>query len=447
MPMRTHRTHFSNRDQSGDPFDVPPDMRQAFFTLANLAKRRSPEEIDAMTIPAVEVLLERLEKEWEEIDQEWRTLRSAVRSETALERIGHEYMRHSDMYMELKATLRARLAIANAIGWPTATSAGASPSLAFGATGQTIQIQIAEPVNLPRFSGCDEDWALFRNTFVAEVHSNARFNKSQKLRHLLNAVDGRARNILGSWSTDCGESYEQAWQGLCTAYDNEYNTVQAHIRKIDALRPVQRPTCSAIREVLDTTRSAHRQLGILLTKEFVGDHMLIHRIEQLLDTESRSQWALRRLPNALPTLEQMFGFLEIRSTALLGLSDGPGRQYEQNTRSGPPVPPTGRGNEPRPNCRLCPGERHWPFKCTKFRAMPLSERWAHVNERKMCGNCFSFLHKTNDCPDSKCPRCRTLHNSSLCSSNSKIEKRPNTSRRTAETPSAGTTASTTPQQQ
>lgn len=446
VPTRTRRTHFSHWDHTDNTSDMPPDMRQAFLMLANLAKRRSPEEINAMSVPAVEVLLERLEKEWAEIDQEWRSFRSTGCSETVLERIGCEYMRPSDMYMELKAILRARLSIAQSIGWTTTPSSDGAPSLSLGAMGQTIQIQIAEPINIPRFSGRDEDWALFRNTFVAEVHSNVRLNNPQKKRHLLNVIDGRARNILGNWSPDCGESYEQAWQGLCNAYDNEYNTVQAHMRKIDALRPIQRPTCSAIREVLDTTRSAHRQLGILLTKELMGDHLVIHRVEQLLDAESRAQWALRRLPNALPTLEQMFGFLEIRATALL---DWPSRPYEQNTRSGPPVPATARGNEPRPNCRLCPGERHWPFKCTKFRAMPLSERWAHVNERRMCGNCFSFLHKTKDCPDSGCPRCHTPHNSSSCSNNNKIERRPiaHASRRTTESSSAGTAAGANPQRQ
>lgn len=203
-PVRTRRSHFTNCDQTSDASNVPPDMRQAFFTLANLAKRRSPEEIDAMTLPAVEVLLERLEKEWAEIDQGWRSFRSTGCSETILERIGCEYMRHSDMYMELKAILRARLSMAQAIGWATTPSSSGSPSLSLGATGQTIQIQIAEPINIPRFSGRDEDWALFRNTFVAEVHSNARFNNSQKLRHLLNVIDGRARNILGNWSLAIG---------------------------------------------------------------------------------------------------------------------------------------------------------------------------------------------------------------------------------------------------
>lgn len=405
---------------TGNTVDVPPTMQQSFFALSTLASRRSKNDIAAMSIPAIEVNLEQLEKVWTEIEQEWRNLRTHVPSETALERIGQEYARHADLYMELKTTLRTHSTVTQAIGWPTSAQANGSTAVAIGNNGQSIQIQLAEPITVPRFSGRDEDWARFRSVFLAEVHSNLRLNNSQKLRHLLNAIGGRARHILGNWTSDLGESYDLAWQSLCTTYDNEFNTIRAHLRKIDALRPIQRPTCDAIREVLDTVRGAQRQLQVLVNAENLSEHLLMHRIERLLDSETLSQWALRRVPSALPTLNQMYEFLELRASALLGLTELSGLQFHQRTRDTSVVSAIGRSDERRPDCNMCPGERHWPFKCIKFKKLSLSERWAHVNERRMCGNCFSLRHKANQCQDRKCPRCRTPHNSCLCPANTQI---------------------------
>lgn len=439
---RTRRMSYSDRRRTGESVDIPPTMQQAFLSLEVHSKRRSETDLAAMSMPEIEVYLERLEGLWAEIEQEWRALRSSIYSGTEMSCIVAEYARHSDIYMGLKSALRARLVAAQANNWPTLANTTTS------AAGQTIQIQLAEPANIPQFSGRDEDWAHFRSAFVAEVHSSSRFNNSQKLRHLLGAIRGRARDILGSWTPDCGESYMQAWQGLCNSYDNEYNTIQAHLRKIDSLHKVQRPTGTAVRDVLDTVRSAHRQLRLLLTPELVADHLLMHRIEAALDSETLSQWSLRRLPSTLPTLNQMYEFLELRASALFGMLGESGRTNDnQRSRgfaaSSTTAPRTGRGDEPRPKCELCANERHWPFACPKFKALALRERWAYVNERKMCGNCFSSRHKTSDCSDKKCPRCIKLHNSCLCPSNANIGNHPNSSRRPIEISNTGTAAGAT----
>lgn len=450
-PKRTRRTHFTNFEDITDPLEVPSTMRQAFFMLALLAGRRNDEQIAAMPTPEVEVYLEQLEKKWSEVEQEWRELHTFVQSEAMLAIVGQEYARNAEIYMQLKGKLRTRMCLAPPMGWTQATG---SSSMAIGATGQTIQIQMPEPVNVPKFSGKDEDWARFRAAFIAEVHNNGRLNNAQKLRHLLSAIEGRARDILGQWSPNQGESYEQAWKSLCHAYDNEYNTVKAHLRRIDDLRPVQRPTCATIRQVLDTVRSAHRQLQVLLTTDQVTEHLLMHRIEGLLDSESLSQWALRRLPMQLPTLAGLYEYLEMRASTLWAMTGQSGRSAEQHPRTSTPAavaapatPALGRTDERRPDCTLCPGERHWPFKCTKFKALPLTARLAHVDKLRMCRNCFSLRHQASQCPDKKCPRCREPHNSCLCPANVKIENTQSANRRAITAPETGAAANTTTTQQ
>lgn len=403
--------------QSGETKDVA--WRQALFALAMHAKRRSEEELAAMTKPEIEVHLEHLETLWEEIELRWRELGTFVHLEPELDRIGQNYALHSQMYLEFKTRLRTQLSSIQPIGCSPITHSDGSAGLSIGPTGQTIQIQLPEPINVPQFSGRDEDWSHFRGAFVAEIHNNVRLNNAQKLRHLLNALSGRARNILGSSTLDCGENYEEAWGVLCNSYDNEYNTIQTHLRKIDALRPVQRPSCDSIRTVLDTTRSAHRQLRLMLTAERIAEHLLMHRIEALLDAETLSLWSLRRLPNTLPTLDKLFEFLELRASALMGAS---GEVVRVNDwRKTNVAPPVNRGDQQRPNCGLCVGEHHWPYNCVKFKAMSLRDRWAYVDDQGMCGNCFAY-HKTNSCEKRKCPRCHSPHNSALCPANTLIKK-------------------------
>lgn len=180
-------------------------------------------------------------------------------------------------------------------------------------------------------------------------------------------------------------------------------------------------------------RGAQRQLQLLLSPEKVADYFLLHKIECTLDPESQTQWGMRRTANSLPTLEQMYDFLELRSSLLAALprpANAP-RQADEHRRGSTASGqnPTsmvnaGRGDEPQPKCDLCPDRYHWPFKCPKFRLMPISERTAYVIRRKMCLCCFSTKHIAANCSDRQCPRCHVRHNSCLCPHNPNAPKIP-----------------------
>lgn len=75
-------------------------------------------------------------------------------------------------------------------------------------SGQVIQIQLAEPPKIPKFSGHEIDWANFQAQFEAEVHNNNQLSNAQKLRKLLDALEGRAKRAIGDWPTTDERSYE-----------------------------------------------------------------------------------------------------------------------------------------------------------------------------------------------------------------------------------------------
>lgn len=184
------------------------------------------------------------------------------------------------------------------------------------------------------------------------------------------------------------------------------------MQKIFALKVVYQPSAEALREILDTTRVAHRQLSLMLSPEKVAEYMLLHRLEWLMDAESKSQWATRRTANTLPTLSDLYDFLEIRSSLMAASAHTtkPREELKASTLQNVARNPSSGGAEARPNCYLCSGERHFPYHCAKFKALKLSDRHAYAEERKLCLNCFGSKHTTINCPRMKCPRCYQAHN-------------------------------------
>lgn len=172
---------------------------------------------------------------------------------------------------------------------------------------------------MPKFAGNEEEWANFREAFKAEVDANPRYSDPLKLRKLLSSLEGRAKKAIGNWTTTDVRSYPLAWAALCKMYDNEYGTIRAHLQKVSALKQLPHATRDGLHDVLDTVRSAQRQLQLLLTPEEMTDHILLYLIERALDSESQTQSGIRRTANELPTLSGMYEFLEVRSSLLAAL--------------------------------------------------------------------------------------------------------------------------------
>lgn len=375
---------------------------------------------------------------WAEFEIGWKEIAEQALSDEQLEEAAVFYGELTDMYLRYNATLRGKSGQHRTGTAINASPAGSLPiSVADGR--QFIQIQLADPPSVMKFSGQEIEWANFHMQFEAEVHSNPHLSKAQKLRKLLGSLEIRAKQAIGDWPTTDERNYDLAWDALCRQYGNEYNTVRAHLQKLSDLRPIRQPSCEALRELLDTTRGSHRQLSLLLTPEKVAEYILLHRVERLMDAESQAQWGMRRSTNAMPTLVEIYEFLELRASLLAAMPTASRQREEQRSGSagGNASAPiergrsAGRATESRPRCGPCNGERHWPFRCAKFKALKMPERLAYVARFRMCVNCFIQKHVANNCPDPRCPRCREAHNSALCPRNTEISSQSGASRRAA----------------
>lgn len=410
---------------------LPAAVRMLAMSIRRFVERGMVSEKSSASIIETEANIEQLQKLWQRFEVGWEKVIELSLSPTQMNDSADFYSEILDIFLRKSTELQSHKNDLAKIANASTSCAKAGPwPYTMTSSGQVIQIQLAEPPKVPRFSGHEIDWANFQAHFEAEVHNNSQLSNAQKLRKLLDALEGRAKQAIGAWPTTDERSYELAWQALCRQYSNDYNTISAHMQRIFALKAVRQPSAEALREILDTTRVTHRQLSLMLSPEKVAEYILLHRLEWLMDTESQSQWATRRTANTLPTLSDLYDFLEIRASLMAASPHAVKPRDEFKASTVQNVARNHSGAETRPNCYLCSGERHFPYHCAKFKALKLSDRNAYAEEHKLCLNCLGSKHTTSNCTRMKCPRCNEAHNSTLCPRNQKIEsaKRPSSSR-------------------
>lgn len=410
---------------------IPQSMRLSAIMMQRWMSNHDGEAIANWSMNEASTRLEHLEEMWREFNVGWQALTLRSISSANLNTCSDFYGEITDEYLRFKSMLRDRFGHVSSL--PNSGIAHKQSSTAVTAGGQMIQIQLAEAPKVPKFSGLEVDWANFRAIFEVEVHLNMGISNTQKMHLLLNSLEGRAAKAYANWPIINDNSYGLLWAEICNHYGNEYNTIRAHLQALQTLKPMQHPTSDAMRQMVDVARGSFRQLQLLLKPEQIAEYMVLHQLESLLDAEGRAQWNLRRTMEALPTLSQMFNFMQLRASMLDTLAVAPGTQITTTNngfRSKVPANNTsiatqrgqsiGRGDEPHPACDLCAGQTHWPFKCPQFREKSIAERTNYVITHRMCTNCFSFKHFSKNCPDKGCPRCNKKHNSCLCPLNARI---------------------------
>lgn len=72
-----------------------------------------------------------------------------------------------------------------------------------------------------------------------------------------------------------------------------------------------------------------------------------------------------------------------------------------------------KSSEKNSKCSCC-NEAHALYKCASFGEKTVEERIDFARSKKLCLNCFSYFHKTNECKSTfNCKTCKKKHNSML----------------------------------
>lgn len=161
----------------------------------------------------------------------------------------------------------------------------AGPGIVHVALGDTTYTD-----RITKFDGNFAKWATFRDSFKAAVLDRTDLRPVQKLLRLQQSVTGMAEDILGEW-TLTPENLLLAWEQLCRAYNNEYQTIRAHIRDLFEMPTVKAESYSGIRGLINTVTNTSRQLASLLEPEARCEFMIMYLLENRMPVRTRSAYA------------------------------------------------------------------------------------------------------------------------------------------------------------
>lgn len=296
-----------------------------------------------------------------------------------------------------------------------------------------------ERITPPVFSGDFAKWSEWKAMFESLVHNHQALTDTQKFHYLKNSVDGDAANVLDGWHT-VGENYQPAYDALIHLYENKYRIVLAHIDELHKMPKLINETYEGLRQMIDTTNRALRQLRVIGSPVQHWDHMIIYELLVRMPQTTITNWETSHDLAEMPTLEQVLRYLERRARSIVNLGQQTNQQEQNaigignngNNNGAKPktfqkAQPFGNNNKPKPftsepsrspiSCHKC-GQPHPLNRCEIFRdQMSVDERRAFVRTENLCSNCFSKGHKAGatQCPYGICRRCKNgPHNSMLC---------------------------------
>lgn len=401
---------------------------------------------------AVKCRLEMLQGRWNDFASSCRRLQELCSTVDGFDENRSIYEQGETAYIVARGALQTRL---DELSPQTAQPTFAEPNI--------VQVQLSDVTghaNAPRFSGDFAQWATFRDWVTTTVQDNKRLSNTERLWKLLSALDGQAKEAVGNWQASDERSFEMAWMTLKNQYNNDFQTIRAHLSGVAALSPIRRDSVDDVCRILNTTRNVQRELLLLLSPERLNSYQFLFQLEKLLNADSRREWEMRHQPSALPTLDEMFEFLSQRRALLAGLASAAGTTTKSDTLAEPMRNParttanTGQQQPPQTNlqnrrtgtqsseasrsnerhtsreqhtsgqkCFKCQQAGHSLHACNQFRALSLVDRIKFIAGIRLCHGCFSSMHKTDRCPKegSWCPRCKGVrHNSTICPLNTNI---------------------------
>ncbi|XP_047520275.1 uncharacterized protein LOC125059771 [Pieris napi] len=262
-------------------------------------------------------------------------------------------------------------------------------------------------IQIPKFNGLFNEWIGFRDTFMSLIHTNNDLDDINKFHYLKSSLEGSAALVVSSVELS-GKNYSVAWTLLCDRFDNKNLLIQHHVAALFKIETVTRETACNLKGIVDQLNKNLRALDTLGESTKHWDTLLVYLISQKLDTKSFREW--EEYKGRLPTdtrieLLHLLDFLRVRITLL--------DSVEHNTNS--KIKPSHKIMTLQTNninikeiCPKCDGE-HKLNMCSQFLALNNEERLQLLPTFKVCFNCFSKSHFSNNCKKSGCKICKKKH--------------------------------------
>jgi len=271
----------------------------------------------------------------------------------------------------------------------------------------SVKVKLPQ-LSIPMFSGHLQDWVTFKDTFLSLVGTSTTIPNIQKFHYLLSAIKGDARKVIQHIPVS-EQGFRVAWEILVDRYENERLIINTHIDNIMKLPSMVTENTSQLRQIVDTTKCNLEVLKAMNQHTDTWDLMIIYILIHKLDNKTTREWELHISNKGLPTLQQLYSFLEHRCNALESVSPRP--------KTNEPRQPSDRKTSHsflsvKLTCEVCK-DSHPTSQCATFKQFSNEEKYKIVKANKLCINCLSNKHMIKNCHSHGCNICGKWHHTLL----------------------------------
>ena len=258
-------------------------------------------------------------------------------------------------------------------------------------TEPSVKVKLPQ-LSIPKFSGNLQDWVTFTDTFLSLVGDSITIRNIQKFHYLLSAINGDAKRVI-QYIPVSEQGFRFAWEILVERYENEWLIINTHIDNIMKLPSLTSDNASQLRQIVDTTKCDLEALKAMKQNTDSWDMIIIYVVIQKLDNKTKKEWELHISNKELPTLQQLYIFLENRCNALESVSTKPKTNEQREAIDW-------KMSHSYVSVKLIYEVRkgsHTLSQCNIFKRLSNNEKYKIVRDNKLCISCLSNKHMLKDC--------------------------------------------------
>ena len=299
------------------------------------------------------------------------------------------------------------------------TSATGTPSVQTSKMDQLFEkmlpafVKIVKP-NVQKFNGNPLDYSKFKAAFNVDVDKKEVYDATEKLKFLLDSVEGSAKSCLAKFMPG-SDKYEEAWTALEERFGRLDTVVSAAKKRIDQFPTIVKENSVQIRQYQEIVSEL---IGIFQEHSFV--HELNSQVPEAtvakLPARLCGRWA--EFVEGKPKLSTWSSFVNwLEKEAKISQSkqrwmpekrewkrsDTPkGDRRKPADRSPPGLfsGTTGESLRASYGAKKCPihqSTNHTLQECKSFKGMSTSEKEKVVEEHKLCLCCLLPGHRLSKC--------------------------------------------------
>ena len=280
-------------------------------------------------------------------------------------------------------------------------------------------------ITLHSFSGEFNQWLPCIKGFNSKIDNLEDMSDGTKFTYLQGCLKGSAASKIGHLIGD-DASYKAAKEILEECYGKRRVLISRYcdaILDIDKQRP---QTTEALSKIVDDVRL---NLTTLKSLNVIFEPLVVVRLlERALPPKIREDWEKSLNLDILPTLEQIFKFINetvyrISSTSAstehepefskkrANKLNDKSHKYARNEKTERSFATGQIHNQSQSKCSYCNGD-HYIYNCDSFTSSNVKQRWEARKEKDLCRNCLGKIHST--CPSRhRCKICNRFHHTLL----------------------------------